>query len=266
MRERTWRLWSSEIGGVLGGNQSGWRRDGSWDSIDWLSCNCGNVENWVQHGLPRDERLAGSGRQLIWEWCSTRCMQYLVYAVLGVNSWSLHGEIERDNLTSYSSVIVELRTRKRDERRCGKSSWETGTYRILCASQFTIPNTAVTSSDPACNYTNTRSSNQIRQVNPLISHICSYPPHHSHLPHPSLSFSSPIQPSLQNTKLSHPSLSLHPIIMSWHRVQHTPSTALTEYSIHPRLFVFPSHWWFQVDPWMLLQLLAYLPIWSTATS
>jgi len=50
-------------------------------------------------------------------------------------------------------------------------------------------------------------------------------------------------PSSQNTKLSHPSLSLHAMIMSWHRVQayteysihreqHTPSTACTEYSIH----------------------------------
>jgi hypothetical protein len=27
---------------------------------------------------------------------------------------------------------------------------------------------------------------------------------------------------------------------SIHQVQHTPSTAYTEYSIHPRLFVFPS--------------------------
>jgi len=101
--------------------------------------------------------------------------------------------------------------------------------------------------------------NPIRQVVPLISLIHSYPPHRSHLHPPSLSFSSATLPSLQNTKLSHPSLSLHVIIMSAyteysiHRVQHTPSTAYTEYSIHrvqhtpstaytkyPRLFVFPS--------------------------
>ena len=70
--------------------------------------------------------------------------------------------------------------------------------------------------------------NSIRQGVPLISHIRSYPPYHSHLPPPSLSFSSTTQTSLQNTKLSHPSLSLHDMILSWHRVQHTPSTASTQ--------------------------------------
>jgi len=75
-------------------------------------------------------------------------------------------------------------------------------------------------------------ANPITQVVPLISHICSYPPYHSHLHPPSLSFSSTTQPSSQNTKLGHPSLSLHDMIMSWHRVQHTPSTAYTEYSLH----------------------------------
>jgi len=70
--------------------------------------------------------------------------------------------------------------------------------------------------------------NPIRQVVPLISHICSYPPYHSHLHPPSLSLSSTTQSSSQNTKLSHPSLSLHDPIMSWHRVQHTPSTTSTQ--------------------------------------
>jgi len=70
--------------------------------------------------------------------------------------------------------------------------------------------------------------NLMRQVIPVISHIRSYPPYHSHLHLPSLSFSSTTQPSSQNTKLSHPSLSLHDMIMSWHRVQHTPSTASTQ--------------------------------------
>jgi len=47
-----------------------------------------------------------------------------------------------------------------------------------------------------------------------------------------LSFSSSTLPAPKNTKLSHPSLSLHETIKSQHRVQHTPSTAYTEYSIH----------------------------------
>jgi len=69
--------------------------------------------------------------------------------------------------------------------------------------------------------------NPIRQVIPLISHIRSYPLRRSHFHPPSLSFSSTTQPSSQNTKISHPSLSLHAMIMSWHWVQHTPSTAST---------------------------------------
>jgi len=66
----------------------------------------------------------------------------------------------------------------------------------------------------------------IRHVVPLISHIRSYPPHRSHLHPPSLSFSSTTLPSLQNPKSSHLSLSRHVMIMSWHRVQHTPSTRI----------------------------------------
>jgi len=75
--ERVWRctcrLWSSEIGGVLGGGRFGGRRNGSWDSIHWLTCNCENVESWVQHP-PRDEKLAGIGRLSILGWCCTWCM------------------------------------------------------------------------------------------------------------------------------------------------------------------------------------------------
>ena len=71
-------------------------------------------------------------------------------------------------------------------------------------------------------------NNPVRQVEPLISHTCSYPPHRSHLHPPSLSFSSTTPSSLQNTMLSYPSLSRHVMIMSWHRVQHTPSTVSTE--------------------------------------
>jgi len=65
-----WRPWSSEIGGVPGGSQAGGgslggRRKGSSDSIHWITCNCWNIENSVQHDLPRDEKLAGSRRQSV---------------------------------------------------------------------------------------------------------------------------------------------------------------------------------------------------------
>jgi len=79
--------------------------------------------------------------------------------------------------------------------------------------------------------------NPICQVIPLISQMCSYPPHCSHLHPPCLSFSSTTLPSSQNTMLSHPLLSHHVVIMSWHRVQHTPSTISTHYcvsSLHSR--------------------------------
>jgi len=50
--ERVWkctcRLWSSEIGGVLGCGRFGGRRDGSWDSIHWLTCNW--MRNWLGVG------------------------------------------------------------------------------------------------------------------------------------------------------------------------------------------------------------------------
>jgi len=70
--------------------------------------------------------------------------------------------------------------------------------------------------------------NPIRQVVPLIPHIRSYPRYHSHLHAPSPSVSSTTQPSSQHTKLCYTSLSLHYMIMSWHRVQHTPGTASTQ--------------------------------------
>ena len=69
--------------------------------------------------------------------------------------------------------------------------------------------------------------NPMRHDVPLISHIRSYPPHHSQLHPPSLSFLSPTLTSSQNTKLSPPSRWLHVMIMSWHRVQHTLTTAST---------------------------------------
>jgi len=81
--QRVWRCtcerWSSEVGGVLGGSRFGGRRDCSRDSIHWLTCNCGNVDSWVQQHLPRDEKRTGSRWQSILRWCCTWCMLYLVW-------------------------------------------------------------------------------------------------------------------------------------------------------------------------------------------
>ena len=58
----------------------------------------------------------------------TCSMLYSVYAVLSVNSWSWHGEIERNNLTLCSGMMLELLTRRRvmgneDENDVDKRIW-----------------------------------------------------------------------------------------------------------------------------------------------
>ena len=80
--------------------------------------------------------------------------------------------------------------------------------------------------------------NPISQVVPVISHIRLYPPHRSHLHPPSLSFLYTTSIIITEHKVKS-SLSISPChdheltpstcIL---RVQHTPSTAYTEYSIH----------------------------------
>jgi hypothetical protein len=84
-----WRTWVCKNGAVFWGGNCGacrsvGRRAGSCDFIHWLTCNCENIQSWVQHDLQRDERLAGSRRQLSMGWRSMRCMPYSVYAVLSV--------------------------------------------------------------------------------------------------------------------------------------------------------------------------------------
>jgi hypothetical protein len=64
-----------------------------------------------------------------------------------------------DDLTWCSSVMVELWTRKREMRGKGGNHHEKlGLKIISCASQFTIPDTAGTSLDPACNCNDSMSS------------------------------------------------------------------------------------------------------------
>jgi hypothetical protein len=85
--ERVWsctgRSWSSEIGGQLDGSKSAGgsseeMRDASGDFIHWFAHNCGNVENWIPHGLLRDD--TGWERETV----DLGIMQYTVYAVLSV--------------------------------------------------------------------------------------------------------------------------------------------------------------------------------------
>jgi len=147
--------------------------------------------------------------------------------------------------------MVESRTRKREMREYGGNHHQKlGLKRILCTSQFTSTIQQVRVPIRRIIIPIRCLPNPIRHVIPLIPHIHSNPPHHSHHHPTSRSFSSTTQPSSQNTTLSHPSLSLLAMIMSWHRIQHTPSTAYLKYSINPRLIVFPSFTWLGVDPWM----------------
>jgi len=194
------------------------RRAGWWRSI-------------VYRGMPEAEAIFRSelvimgmkGRETIFE-CCTQCMLYSVYAILGVNSWSRHGEIERDDLTLCSAMMVEMWMRKREmgdedennvEHKSGyeKSGvrpawlgWEDLVSVLLHAGWGLVP-----------------------AVSGMVTWLA-----HELLLSPSFSWCfvpSPL-PSPKNTKLSHPSPSLHAMIKSQHRVQHTPSTAYTEYSIH----------------------------------
>jgi len=135
--------------------------------------------------------------------------------------------------------MVEFRTRKREIIGDGANHQEKlELRRILCASPFTIPNTAGPSPDPARNITNTRSSkpNQVSGTPdfsyPLVSSI-------------SFSSSSPISHFLIDNstiiaehKVKTP-LCISPYhddeltpSCSIHQVQHTQSVAYTKCSIH----------------------------------
>jgi len=115
--------------------------------------------------------------------------------------------------------------RKREMREDGTNHIEKlGLMRIMFVSQFTIPDMAGTSANAMCDNTDARCAHPIQ-----ASHTpdFSYPLVSSTLfssSSPSPSFSSTTLPSLQNTKLSHPS--------PCHDHEVTPSTAYTKYSVH----------------------------------
>jgi len=121
-----------------------------------------------------------------------------------------------------------LRTRKREMRGDGGNHREKlGLKRISCASQFTIPDTAGMSPDPACDYTDTRFSqpNQASRTPDFSFPLVSFT---------SFSSSSPISLFLvhNSTVIAEHKVKSSLSISPCHDHELTPSTAYTEYSIH----------------------------------
>jgi hypothetical protein len=109
-----------EIGGVLGGSKAGVsslgrRRNGSLDSIHWLTHDCGIEENGVQNGLERDiwgVVESQSCNDAVRSVCCTRC-EILIMALT---------DRERClNLVFLSDGRVE-NEKDRDERKWGTVS------------------------------------------------------------------------------------------------------------------------------------------------
>jgi len=198
---------------------------------------------------------AGSGRQPILGWCSTWCVQYSVYAVLGVNPWSRDWKIECNDLTLCSYVKGELRTTSSEMGECNMGNCNVREFHVQV--NITIRNMAGTSPHTVRNNTYTRSSkpNQASRSDdfsyPLVSSVW-------------FLSSSPISRSCP--PLYHPRRTQSWIIplnlcrlLSWvntkysiHQVQHTPSTAYTKYSFQPALSVFSWLSWLWGDPWMYI--------------
>jgi len=163
-------------------------------------------------------------------------MQYLVHAMLGVDTWSWHGEIEWNDLTLCSPVMVEWKTSMREMRGDdGNCHEKLGQRRMSYASQFTIPDRPGTSPDLAHTITTVRSakSNQASHT-PDFSYfhisflswspISLYLPHHYH--------HRQIQSQVIPLCLSLPWAWVN-TVYRLHRVQHTLGTAYTDYIIQP---------------------------------
>jgi len=92
------------------------------------------MRDWLGAGdsRSRDDSVLGG--------CSARWTIYSLYAVLGVNSASWHAEIERDDLTLFSQVIVELMMGKRDQMRWEiiMRNWDVRVFRVLVNVLFPI--------------------------------------------------------------------------------------------------------------------------------
>jgi len=152
-------------------------------------------------------------RQSIIGGCCSQCMLYSVYRILGANSWSRHGETQRDDLTLCSAIIVELWTRKRemgyqDENDVEdyKRIWEIcGTTCLIGLGWPSIGVITHLIRTCTCCIVDGKLT---RTWHSLVSDDDS-PRTLSSLP-----FLSSILPSPKNTKLTPPSLSIHAMIKS----------------------------------------------------
>ena len=192
------------------------RHAGSWTYIQRSTCNHENEEKTINPG-----------------W-----ILYSVYAVLGVNSSSWHGEIERDDLTLWSVMMVQLWTRRRDggwrweQRREDELIWDI--RQTTCLIEMRRPRIAVMTGGisictrrfgdgkltSTCNFLK---SQFLMMICPISSHLSLSRPRFYH----HLSTRSSLIPlcvsmpwSRVNTKCS------------IHQIHHTPSTAYTDHTIH----------------------------------
>jgi len=133
--------------GWLGGGWLGGRHNGHWDSIHWLTHNCGIADSWVQQGLLRDERwemwdqrwTTGCAQETV----DHEMMDCSVYAVLSVyctwGSLKIMAWRHRDgrlNFVFLGDGRVE-HANEHDERAFGKSSYKTGIYgNFVCESIY----------------------------------------------------------------------------------------------------------------------------------
>jgi len=160
------------------------------------------------------------GRQTILGECCTRCMLYTVYAALGVCCTRCYLMIMawRDREGGLNFVFCDDgRVVDKKERWWMKMGMIWRIRAEMRNQGYDLPDW-VWKTSYRCNYSLDRDSYLPYRGWLIDSHtqFSQVPVSHDDFPHllPSLSFLSSTLPSPKNTKLSHPSLSLHAMIMS----------------------------------------------------
>jgi len=158
--------------------------------------------------------------------CCTQCMLYSVYAVLSVDSWSWNGERERDDLTLHSAMIEE-------KERCGMTIGKVWRVRAdmsnqgtTCLIQFIRRRISVFTPrivSSTCRISNGKLSRTRKSLNSQFLELIS----------PILSHLSRSLSSRKNTKLSHPYLSLHAMIIGQRGAHHAQSTSSSQDRQYP---------------------------------